>query len=34
MSANADLIGGVDLSGDRYVIKQSLVRNRYAVEDD
>ena len=33
MSARADLIGGVDLSDDRYVIKQSLVRNRYAVED-
>ncbi len=33
MSARVDLIGGVDLSDDRYVIKQSLVRNRYAVED-
>ena len=33
MSTHVDLIGGVDLSGDRYVIKQSLVRNRYAVED-
>lgn len=33
MSTHADVIGGVDLSGDRYVIKQSLVRNRYAVED-
>ena len=33
MSTHADLIGGVDLSGDRYVIRQSLIRNRYAVED-
>jgi uncharacterized protein YxjI len=33
MSARADLIGGVDLSDDRYVIRQSLVRNKYAVED-
>lgn len=33
MSADADVIGGVDLSGDRYVIRQSLLRNRYAVED-
>ena len=33
MNADADVITGVDLSGDRYVIKQSLVRNRYAVED-
>jgi len=33
MDADSDVIGGVDLSGDRYVIKQSLVRNRYAVED-
>lgn len=29
----ADVIGGVDLSGDEYVIRQSLVRNKYAVED-
>ena len=33
MSADRDVIAGVDLSGDRYVIRQSLVRNRYAVED-
>jgi uncharacterized protein YxjI len=33
MSARADLIGGVDLSGDRYAIKQSLIRNKYVVED-
>lgn len=33
MSTQADVIGGVDLSGDRYVIKQSLIRNKYAVED-
>lgn len=29
-----DVIGGIDLSGDRYVVKQSLVRNRYAVLDE
>lgn len=33
MSADANVIAGVDLSGDRYVIRQSLIRNRYAVED-
>lgn len=33
MSADASVIAGVDLSGDRYVIRQSLIRNRYAVED-
>jgi uncharacterized protein YxjI len=33
MDADSDLIGGIDLSGDRYVIKQSLVRNKYAVQD-
>jgi uncharacterized protein YxjI len=33
MSVGTDVIAGVDLSGDRYVIKQSLIRNRYAVED-
>lgn len=31
--STADVIGGVDLSGDEYVIRQSLVRNKYAVED-
>jgi uncharacterized protein YxjI len=33
MSVGKDVIAGVDLSGDRYVIKQSLIRNKYAVED-
>ena len=28
-----DVIGGIDLTDDHYVIKQSLVRNKYAVED-
>jgi uncharacterized protein YxjI len=28
-----DLIGGIDLSGDRYVIKQSYIRSKYRVED-
>lgn len=29
----ADVIGGIDLSGDEYVIRQSLIRNKYAVAD-
>ena len=29
-----DVIGGLDLTSDRYVIKQSLVRSKYRVEDD
>ncbi|WP_254543198.1 LURP-one-related/scramblase family protein [Halomarina pelagica] len=28
-----DVIGGIDLSSDRYVIKQSYIRSKYAVED-
>jgi uncharacterized protein YxjI len=28
------VIGGIDLTGDHYTIRQSLVRNRYAVADD
>ncbi|MFC6836634.1 LURP-one-related/scramblase family protein [Halomarina ordinaria] len=28
-----DVVGGVDLSDDNYVVRQSLVRNKYAVED-
>jgi uncharacterized protein YxjI len=31
--ATRDVIGGVDLTDDEYVIRQSLFRNRYAVED-
>jgi len=33
MSDTSDVIGGIDLSDDRYVVRQSLVRNRYAVEN-
>lgn len=33
-ASERDVIGGIDLSGDRYVVKQSLVRNKYAVLDD
>lgn len=29
-----DVIGGLDLTSDRYVIKQSFVRSKYRVEDD
>jgi len=28
-----DVIGGLDLTDDHYVIKQSLIRNKYAIED-
>ncbi|MWG35558.1 LURP-one-related/scramblase family protein [Halomarina oriensis] len=28
-----DVIGGIDLTDDHYVIRQSLIRNKYAVED-
>ncbi|MFD1511763.1 LURP-one-related/scramblase family protein [Halomarina rubra] len=28
-----DVIGGIDLTDDRYVVRQSLIRNKYAVED-
>jgi uncharacterized protein YxjI len=30
---SGDVIGGIDLSDDRYVIKQSYVRSKYRVED-
>lgn len=30
----ADVIGGIDLTGDRYTVKQSLIRNKYEVLDD
>ena len=33
MSVQTDVIAGVDLSGDHYVIRQSLIRSKYAVED-
>lgn len=33
MSETRDVIGDLDLSADHYVIKQSLVRNKYAVTD-
>ncbi|WP_254537163.1 LURP-one-related/scramblase family protein [Halomarina litorea] len=33
MSGTQDVIGGLDLSADDYVIKQSLVRSKYAVTD-
>ncbi len=29
--ASTDVIGGVDLTGERYTVKQSLIRNKYAV---
>lgn len=29
-----DVIGGLDLTSDRYVIKQSYIRSKYRVEDD
>ena len=32
--ARADGIGGVDLTAERYTVKQSLVRDRYRVYDD
>lgn len=32
-TSERDVIGGVDLVDDEYVVRQSLVRNRYAVED-
>ena len=32
-SSERDVIGGIDLSGDRYVIKQSYIRSKYRVED-
>ena len=31
-AASGDVIGGIDLSGDRYVIKQSYIRSKYRVE--
>lgn len=33
MSSERDVVAGVDLTGDDYVIRQSLVRNKYAVYD-
>ena len=33
MSVGKDVIAGVDLSGDHYIVKQSLIRSKYAVED-
>lgn len=33
MSVQKNVIAGVDLSGDHYVVKQSLIRSKYAVED-
>jgi len=33
MAVERDLVGGIDLTGEEYVIRQSLIRNRYAVED-
>ncbi|PSP63713.1 hypothetical protein BRC77_06280 [Halobacteriales archaeon QH_8_64_26] len=32
--SRADVIGGLDPTSDRYVIKQSYVRSKYRVEDD
>jgi len=32
-TSERDLIGGIDLHDDAYVVRQSLVRNKYAVED-
>jgi uncharacterized protein YxjI len=32
-TSGRDAIGGIDLSGDEYVVRQSLIRNKYAVED-
>ena len=31
---NRDVIGGLDLTSDRYVVKQSLIRSKYRVEDN
>lgn len=32
-ASERDVIGGIDLSDDHYVVRQSLLRNKYAVED-
>ncbi|PSP73253.1 hypothetical protein BRC86_09950 [Halobacteriales archaeon QS_3_64_16] len=32
--SRTDVIGGLDLTSDRYVIKQSYIRSKYRVEDD